>query len=61
LGPPGTHATLLDPTVSLDSNVVPGVPQSVTGGIYGVGFGLSWYPNDCVQFMLQFQHTNVTS
>ena len=51
-------------TVSLDSNVVPGVAQSVTGGIYGgqqqiAALALSWYPNDWVRFMLQFQHTNV--
>jgi phosphate-selective porin OprO and OprP len=51
-------------SVSLDSNVVPGVPQSVTGGIYGgqqqiAALALSWYPNDWVRFMLQFQHTNV--
>ncbi len=51
-------------TVSLDSNVVPGVPQSVTGGVYGgqqqiVGLGLSWYPNDWLRFMLQFQFVDV--
>src|SRR6266851_5069044 len=51
-------------TVSLDSNVFPGVAQSVTGGIYGgqqqiAALALSWYPNDWVRFMLQFQHTNV--
>jgi phosphate-selective porin OprO/OprP len=51
-------------TVSLDSNVVPGVAQSVTGGMYGgqqqiAALALSWYPNDWVRFMLQFQHTNV--
>jgi phosphate-selective porin OprO and OprP len=51
-------------TVSLDSNVVPGVPQSLTGGIFGgrqqiAAFALSWYPNDWVRFMLQFQRTNV--
>jgi phosphate-selective porin OprO/OprP len=51
-------------TVSLDSNVVPGVPQSVTGGVYGgeqqiLGLALNWYPNDWLRFMLQFQHVDV--
>jgi phosphate-selective porin OprO/OprP len=51
-------------TVSLDSNVVPGVPQSVTGGIYGgqqqiAALALSWYPNDWLRFMLQFQYVDV--
>ena len=51
-------------TVNLNSNVVPGVPQSVTGGVYGgrqqiVSLALSWYPNDWLRFILQFQHTNV--
>jgi phosphate-selective porin OprO/OprP len=51
-------------TVSLDSNVVPGVPQSVTGGIYGgqqqIGaLALSWYPNDWLRFILQFQYVDV--
>jgi phosphate-selective porin OprO/OprP len=51
-------------TVDLNSNVVPGVPQSVTGGIYGgrqqiVGLALSWYPNDWLRFMLQFEHVDV--
>src|SRR5499427_3961440 len=41
--------------MNLNSNVTPGVPQSVTGGIYGglqqiFGAGLSWYPNDWVRF-----------
>jgi phosphate-selective porin OprO and OprP len=52
-------------TVSLDSNVVPGVPQGVTGGVYGgqqqiAALALSWYPNDWLRFMLQFQHVDVT-
>src|SRR3984893_9730543 len=52
-------------TVSLDSNVVPGVPQSVTGGIYGgqqqiAALALSWYPNDWLRFMLQFQYVDVS-
>jgi phosphate-selective porin OprO and OprP len=51
-------------TVDLNSNVVPGVPQSVTGGIYGgrqqiVGLSLSWYPNDWLRFMLQFEHVDI--
>jgi phosphate-selective porin OprO/OprP len=51
-------------TVNLNSNVVPGVPQSVTGGVYGgqqqvASLALSWYPNDWLRFILQFQHTNV--
>src|SRR6266436_4749269 len=51
-------------TVSLDSNVVPGVPQNVTGGVYGgqqqiVGLALSWYPNDWLRFILQFQNVDV--
>jgi phosphate-selective porin OprO/OprP len=51
-------------TVSLDSNVVPGVPQSVTGGIYGgqqqtAALSLSWYPNDWLRFMLQFQYVDI--
>ena len=38
--------------------------QSVTGGVYGdyqqvFGTALSWYPNDWVPLMLQFQVTNV--
>jgi phosphate-selective porin OprO and OprP len=49
---------------NLNSNVIPGVSQTVTGGIYGglqkiVGVALSWYPNDWVRFYLQFQYTNV--
>src|SRR4029077_15549221 len=49
---------------NLNSNVIPGVSQTVTGGIYGglqkiVGVGLSWYPNDWVRFYLQFQYVNV--
>jgi phosphate-selective porin OprO and OprP len=49
---------------NLTSNVTPGVSQTVTGGVYGglqkiVGVGLSWYPNDWVRFILQFQYTNV--
>jgi phosphate-selective porin OprO/OprP len=50
--------------VSLDSNVFPGVSQSVTGGVYGgqqrIGaLALSWYPNDWLRFMLQFQYVDV--
>jgi phosphate-selective porin OprO/OprP len=51
-------------TVSLNSGVVPGVPQSVTGGVYGgqqqtAALALSWYPNDWLRFMLQFQYVDV--
>ena len=51
-------------TVDLNSHVVPGVPQSVTGGIFGgrqqiLGLALSWYPNDWLRFILQFQHGDV--
>ena len=50
--------------LNLDSNIIPGVPQSVTGGVYGgqqqvASLALSWYPNDWLRFILQFQHTNV--
>ena len=49
---------------NLNSNVIPGVSQTTTGGIFGglqkiVGLNLSWYPNDWVRFYLQFQYTNV--
>ena len=52
-------------TVSLDSNVAPGVPRSVTGGVYGgqqqtAALALSWYPNDWLRFMLQFQYVDVS-
>jgi phosphate-selective porin OprO/OprP len=51
--------------VDLNSNVVPGVPQSVTGGVYGgrqqiVSVALSWYPNDWLRFILQFQHVDIS-
>jgi phosphate-selective porin OprO/OprP len=50
--------------LNLDSNIIPGVPQSVTGGVYGgqqqiASLALSWYPNDWLRFILQFQHTSV--
>jgi len=50
--------------VDLNSNIVPGVPQSVTGGVYGgrqqiVSVALSWYPNDWLRFILQFQHVDI--
>jgi phosphate-selective porin OprO/OprP len=40
------------------------VSQSLTGGVFGgqqqiAALALSWYPNDWVRFILQFQHTNV--
>jgi phosphate-selective porin OprO/OprP len=51
-------------TVDLNSNVVPGVSQSLTGSIYGgrqqiAALALSWYPNDWLRFMLQFQYVDV--
>jgi phosphate-selective porin OprO/OprP len=50
--------------MNLNSNITPGVPQSVTGGIFGgyqqiFGANLSWYPNDWVRLYLQFQYTQV--
>jgi phosphate-selective porin OprO and OprP len=50
--------------MNLNSNVAPGVSQSVTGGVYGgyqqiFGTALSWYPNDWIRFEAQFQYTNV--
>jgi phosphate-selective porin OprO and OprP len=49
---------------NLNSNVAPGVSQSVTGGIFGgyqqiFGASLSWLPNDWVRLYLQFQYTQV--
>ncbi len=51
-------------TVDLNSNIVPGVAQTLTGGIYGgqqqiAALALSWYPNDWLRFMLQFQYIDV--
>jgi phosphate-selective porin OprO and OprP len=51
-------------TVDLDSNVIPGVSQSLTGGVYGgqqqiAALALSWYPNVWLWFMLQFQYVDV--
>jgi phosphate-selective porin OprO and OprP len=51
-------------TVDLNSNVVAGLSQAATGGIYGgrqqiAALALSWYPNDWLRFMLQFQHVDV--
>jgi phosphate-selective porin OprO/OprP len=51
-------------TVDLNSNIVPGIPQSVTGGVYGgqqqiAALALSWHPNDWLRFMLQFQYVGV--
>ena len=50
--------------VSLNSNVIPGVSERVTGGVFGgqqqiAALALSWYPNDWLRFMLQFQYVNV--
>jgi phosphate-selective porin OprO and OprP len=49
---------------NLNSNVVPGVAQSVTGGVNGgfqqvAGVLVSWYPDDWVRLYLQGQYTNV--
>jgi phosphate-selective porin OprO/OprP len=51
-------------TVDLNSNVVPGVSQCATGGVYGgqqqiAALALSWYPNDWLRFMLQFQYVDI--
>jgi phosphate-selective porin OprO/OprP len=51
-------------TVDLNSNVVPGVPQTTTGGIFGgrqqiASLALSWYPNDWLRFIVQLQHADV--
>jgi phosphate-selective porin OprO/OprP len=50
--------------MNLNSNVTPGVSQTVTGGVYGgfqriLGAALSWYPNDWVRLELQFQYTSI--
>jgi phosphate-selective porin OprO and OprP len=50
--------------MNLNSHVIDGVPQSVTGGVYGgfqqvYGVALSWYPNNWLRLMLQFQYVNV--
>jgi phosphate-selective porin OprO/OprP len=49
---------------NLNSNVTPGISQSITGGVFGgfqkiFGAALSWYPNDWVRLELQFQYTDV--
>jgi phosphate-selective porin OprO and OprP len=51
-------------TVDLNSNIVLGISQSVTGGVYGgqqqiAALALSWYQNDWLRFMLQFQYVDV--
>jgi phosphate-selective porin OprO/OprP len=50
--------------MDLNSNVTPGMSQSVTGGVFGglqqiFGVALSWYPNDFVRFYLQFQYSQI--
>ena len=50
--------------MNLNSNVVPGVSQSVTGGIFGgyqqiFGAAVSWYPNDWLRYELQFQYSMI--
>jgi len=49
---------------NLNSNVTPGVSQSVTGGVFGgfqrvVGASLNWYPNDWIRFEMQYQYSQV--
>ncbi len=49
---------------NLTSNTIPGVAQSVTGGVNGgfqqiAALGLSWYPNDWIRLYLQGQYVNV--
>lgn len=49
---------------NLNSNVSIGVPQSVTGGVFGglqkiFGASLSWYPNDWVRLELQYQFVDI--
>jgi phosphate-selective porin OprO/OprP len=51
-------------TVNLDSHVVPGLGQAVTGGVYGgqqtiYTLGLNWFPNDNVRFMLDFYFADI--
>jgi phosphate-selective porin OprO/OprP len=51
-------------TVSLNSDVISRVPESVTGGVYGgqqqiAALSLIWYPNNRLRFMLQFQYVDV--
>jgi len=51
--------------MNLNSNVTPGVAQSVTGGVYSgyqqvFGAALSWYPNDWIRFEMQFQYSMVS-
>jgi phosphate-selective porin OprO and OprP len=51
-------------TVDPNSNIAPGISQGVTGGVYGgqqqiAALALSWYPNDWLRFMLQFQYVDV--
>jgi phosphate-selective porin OprO and OprP len=48
----------------LNDKVARGVPQSVTGGVFGgrqmvVGLGLSWYPTNYLRFMLDWNIVNV--
>jgi phosphate-selective porin OprO and OprP len=49
---------------NLNSNVLTGVSQNVTGGVFGgdqkiFGAALSWYPNDWVRLELQYQLVDV--
>ena len=48
----------------LNDHVTRGRPQAATGGVYGgrqeiVGVGLSWYPNNLLRFMLNWDIVNV--
>jgi phosphate-selective porin OprO/OprP len=49
----------------LNSHVSRDVPASVTGGVFGgrqevYSAGLSWYPNDAIRFILQYQYVDVS-
>ncbi|HYZ34695.1 MAG TPA: porin [Crenalkalicoccus sp.] len=48
----------------MNSKVQRGVPQAVTGGVFGgrqeiIGVGLSWYPNNLLRFVLQADSVQV--
>ena len=48
----------------LNDKVVRGVPQSVTGGVFGgrqevIGLALSWYPTELLRFVLQWDIVDV--
>ncbi len=48
----------------LNDRAVAGVPETVTGGVYGgeqqvYSIGLNWYPNDNIRVMLDYDRINV--